>query len=100
MVYGVGVCLAGKPLPLVSQEGCCVAFLSFDIAVEPVTFLINPKATSVDQVVHISALLSVRLHSPANISTCQTASAWDKYLCNRRRSITARRRHHLQVDAI
>jgi len=28
VVYGVGVRLAGKPLPLVSQEGCCVAFLS------------------------------------------------------------------------
>jgi hypothetical protein len=31
LVYGVGVCLAGKPLPLVSQEGCCVALQSFNI---------------------------------------------------------------------
>jgi hypothetical protein len=34
MGYSIGVCLAGKPLPLVSQEDCCVAFLflqSFDI---------------------------------------------------------------------
>jgi hypothetical protein len=31
LVYGVGVCLAGKPLPLVSQEGCRVALRSFNI---------------------------------------------------------------------
>jgi hypothetical protein len=34
MVYGVGVCLAGKSLPLIFQEGCYVAFLplqSFNI---------------------------------------------------------------------
>jgi len=29
LVYGVGVCLAGKSLPLISQEGCCVAFLLY-----------------------------------------------------------------------
>jgi hypothetical protein len=28
VVLDYGVCLAGKPLPLVSQEGCPVAFLS------------------------------------------------------------------------
>jgi hypothetical protein len=28
MVYGIGVCLAGNALPLVSQEDRCVAFLS------------------------------------------------------------------------
>jgi len=34
IVCGVGVCLAGKPLPLVSQGSCCVALLplqSFNI---------------------------------------------------------------------
>jgi len=32
LVYGVGVCLAGKPLPLVSQEDCCVAFLLYSLS--------------------------------------------------------------------
>jgi len=35
LVYGVGVCLAGKPLPLVSQGGCCVALQSFNINIFP-----------------------------------------------------------------
>jgi len=61
IVYGVGVCLARKPLPLVSQEGCCVAFLlyspliSWMYGVGIVCAHANPPASYVDWQSNLSA---------------------------------------------